>query len=114
SLQVEVNHYGLEDRLDNNLEISIFRIIQELVTNIIKHANASEASITLTQHDDDLNIIVEDNGKGFNLSAIDKQGLGLSSIEKRVNFLHGDINIDSTVGKGTTIIIDIPLKTNAS
>ena len=57
---------------------------------------------------------MEDNGKGFNLSAIDKQGLGLSSIEKRVDFLHGDINIDSTVGKGTTIIIDIPLKTNAS
>ncbi|MAT90706.1 MAG: hypothetical protein CMC35_08425 [Flavobacteriaceae bacterium] len=110
SLQVEVQDFGLTERLEPSLEISIFRMIQELVTNIIKHANASEATIAITQHENSLNIIVEDNGKGFNATKFQqKEGMGLSSIERRVEFLEGTLEIDATPGKGTTILIDIPL-----
>ncbi|MEW7292598.1 sensor histidine kinase [Aquimarina sp. 2304DJ70-9] len=109
-LLVEVQDYGLEKRLDNTLEITIFRMIQELITNIIKHAHATEIHISLTNHDSLLNIIVEDNGKGFDAKVLpEKDGMGLATIEKRVEHLEGTFEIDSTLGKGTNIIINIPI-----
>ncbi len=109
-ITIDVVDHGLENRLENSLELTIFRIIQELITNVIKHADAAEATIHLTQHDDSLNIMVEDNGKGFNPKKIKKdQGMGISSIDKRVDHLNGSLNIESENGQGTTIIIDIPL-----
>ncbi len=110
-ITINVLDHGLDDRLENSLELTIFRIIQELTTNIIKHANASEANIHITNHEDALNIMVEDNGIGFNPSQITKtkKGMGISSIDKRVEHLHGTMTIESEPNKGTTIIIDIPL-----
>ncbi len=110
-LNFEVQIFGLEQRLENSLEISIFRIIQELVTNIIKHANATQGTIHITNHDDNLNIMIEDNGVGFNPIQLTKTktGMGLSSIDKRVEHLEGQFTIESENNKGTTIIIDIPI-----
>lgn len=108
-LTVEVQDFGLDKRLDNTFEIAVFRIIQELATNIIKHAKATEATISLTNHDDLLNIIVEDNGKGFDPKKIlQKDGMGLANIEKRVEHMEGTLEVDSSK-KGTSIIIDLPL-----
>lgn len=110
SLTVDVQDFGLENRIANELEITIFRIIQELVTNIVKHAHASEASISLTQHDNELNIMVEDNGKGFKAGKLqDKNGMGLGSIERRIEHLEGTMEVDSALGRGTSVSIDIPL-----
>ena len=109
-LQVEVQDFGLNNRLENSIEITVFRIIQELVTNVIKHAKASEASISITRHKTSLNIIVEDNGCGFDGLNIQKEeGMGLSSIERRVEHLEGIMEVDSNIGHGTSILIDIPL-----
>lgn len=109
-LVIEVLDHGLEQRLENSLEITLFRIIQELITNIIKHAGASEATIQLTHHEDSINMMVEDNGKGFNFSAFQpKEGMGLYSIQKRVENLNGTLNIDTAAGRSTSIIIDIPI-----
>jgi len=109
-LHINVASHGLENRLENSLELSIFRIIQELITNIIKHAQATEATIHLTQHDDSLNIMVEDNGIGFNPQNIStKNGMGIHSIDKRIEHLNGTIDIESAAQQGTTVIIDIPL-----
>ena len=109
-LQVEVQDYGLDQRLDGSLEIAVFRIIQELVTNIIKHADASEASVSLTQHEDSINVVVEDNGCGFKAGNLSKgEGMGLGSIEKRIEHMEGQMEVDTTPGKGSSIIIDIPL-----
>jgi len=108
-LQIEVNDFGLEKRLENTLEITIFRIVQELVTNIIKHANATNASISITQHENMFNIIIEDNGSGFIVNKSLKTGMGLSNLEKRIEHLDGTLEIDSSIHKGTTILIDIPL-----
>ncbi|MFY7669841.1 sensor histidine kinase [Tenacibaculum sp. MEBiC06402] len=109
-LNIEIVDYGLDKRLDSNTEITIFRIIQELITNIIKHAEASEATINISHFDDSLNIIIEDNGKGFNSNNINlKNGMGLASIKKRVEHLNGSFQIDSVQKRGTSIIINIPV-----
>jgi len=111
NLQIEVQDFGLENRIANKLEITIFRIVQELVTNIVKHAHATEASISLTQHDNELNIMVEDNGKGFKVGKLkEKDGMGLGSIERRIEHLEGAMEVDSTPRRGTLINIDIPLQ----
>lgn len=107
-LDIHVIDHGLEDRLENSLELTLFRIIQELITNIIKHAQASEVNIHLTNHKNSLNIMVEDNGIGFNVKQV-KTGIGIKNIEKRINHLNGTLTIDSETNKGTTIIIDVPL-----
>lgn len=109
-LTIQVIDYGLDQRLENSLELTIFRVIQELLANIIKHAEATDATIHITNHDDSLNILVEDNGKGFILKNIRKSsGMGIHSIEKRIENLEGTITIESELHKGTTIIIDIPI-----
>ncbi|MEH6536389.1 MAG: sensor histidine kinase [Psychroserpens sp.] len=110
-LTFEVQSFGLDQRLENTLEISVFRIIQELITNIIKHANATKGMIHLTNHEDNLNIMVEDNGKGFNPHQITKSnaGMGINSIDKRVEHLDGKLTIESEINQGTTIIIDLPI-----
>lgn len=108
-LEIQVVHSGLDAPLDNSLEISLFRIIQELVTNVIKHAEASYVTIGLNEHQDGINIMIEDDGKGMKVSQIDlKKGMGLHSIQTRIEHLKGDFTIDSTPTKGTTIIINVP------
>ncbi|UJH66664.1 sensor histidine kinase [Allomuricauda sp. SCSIO 65647] len=111
ALEVKVEDFGMGERLENTLELSIFRMVQELVANAIKHADATKVNIQLTQHEDTLNIIVEDNGKGFDRSKLDTNhsGMGLTNTEKRVEHLGGGFTIDSIVGKGTSILIDIPI-----
>ncbi|WP_293872279.1 sensor histidine kinase [Flavobacterium sp.] len=109
-ITVQVIPFGLDERLENTLELTIFRMIQELLTNAVKHAHATEIIINLTQHEDTLNIIVEDNGNGFDVDQIDKKdGMGLPNIEKKVTQLQGTFSIDSSIGRGTTLIIDLPL-----
>lgn len=110
-IQISVHDHGLDTRLENSMELTLFRIIQELMTNVIKHAEATEMNIHITNHGESLNILAEDNGKGMALnktsSTID--GMGLRSIDKRINHLHGAMNIESEIGKGTVIILDIPI-----
>jgi signal transduction histidine kinase len=109
-LVINVKEHGMVERLENSLEITIFRIIQELITNVIKHARATEATIHLTQYDDKINLMIEDNGIGFDSAVIKPGGtMGLYSIQKRVENLDGTVTIDSVAGNGTAVIIDIPL-----
>ncbi|KKN35232.1 hypothetical protein LCGC14_0785690 [marine sediment metagenome] len=109
-LIIDVEDHGMDQRLENSLEMTLFRIIQELITNVIKHAEATECTIHLTHHEDNINIMVEDNGIGFDTSKIKtEQGMGLHSIQKRIEILGGQVTIDSIFHKGTVFIIDIPL-----
>ena len=110
-LTINVIPFGLNERLENQKEITIFRMIQELCTNIIKHSHATEVNIYLTQHNKtDINVIIEDNGRGFDIKTIvSKDGIGLKSIEKKVEQMGGTFTIDSVINKGTTIIIDLPI-----
>src|SRR5690606_8400595 len=110
-LQIQVVPFGFTERLENTLEIAIFRMVQELATNIIKHSQATEASVHLTNHDDNINIIIEDNGVGFDSTKMNTaEGMGLSTMKKKVEQPNGSFSIDSTPGKGTTIIIDLAVR----
>ncbi len=109
-LDIEVITSGLKGSLSNSTELNLFRIIQELINNIIKHANATEASVIITGYDHMLDIIVEDNGKGFNVKKLKNKGLGLDTIKKRVENMKGNFTIDSNLDKGgCSISIEIPL-----
>ena len=90
---------------DKNKQLVIYRIIQELVNNAIKHAESTEVFLQCTLQDNLLMISIEDNGKGFDISNT-KRNMGLNNIEMRVNYLEGKINIDSQPGKGTSINIE--------
>ncbi|TXD49151.1 sensor histidine kinase [Polaribacter sp. IC073] len=109
-IKIEVIDFGLNKRLENSLEISVFRTIQELITNVIKHAEAHNITINISLFHKNLNIIVEDDGKGFNTKKIDiKKGMGIGAIKTRIKHLKGTFEIDSTPKKGTSIIINIPV-----
>lgn len=102
---------GDEKSIDRTTAMIIYRIINELITNIIKHSDASEASVQLALLDTYIQIIIEDNGIGMN-NVTNKSGIGLRNIAKRVEFLNGIIHIDSG-NNGSTFIITIPvLKTD--
>ncbi|MEM9918712.1 MAG: sensor histidine kinase [Bacteroidota bacterium] len=108
-LKAIVTTHALSGKLDDKLEITIYRIIQELVSNVLKHAQASKIDIQLNQLDQELNIMVEDNGKGFKPEKITSDGMGLKNIENRVLKLNGTFSIDSGKGAGTTVLINVPL-----
>ena len=112
--QIEVMSFGFDKPLNHTTEITLFRITQELITNIIKHANAKTALIDLNLFDGTLGLIVEDDGVGFNIAILNKKttGMGLNSIKERIERVNGAFEIDTKIGKGTTILIDIPIKQN--
>ena len=106
-LQVSLQSYGMEKRLNASTEIMLFRIIQELLNNIIKHANATEAIIQFNRNDKRLSVTVEDNGRGFNLNETDdKTHAGLESVQNRVTYLNGKLSIESEKEIGTTVMMD--------
>jgi PAS domain S-box-containing protein len=103
---------GLESRLDTSLEIALYRIIQELLNNIIKHAQASEANIFLSKSGTFIHVTVTDNGIGFqydNILLTDK-GTGLRSIKNRIKLLAGALYVKSEYMCGTRVTIEIPVK----
>ncbi len=102
----------LDDRLSSKHEIAIYRIVQELTSNIMRHAEANEISIQLLRKKSSIHISVEDNGKGFNTkNKANQKGIGLKNIESRLYPLNGSLNIDSVSGRGTSVFIEIPLNT---
>ena len=101
-IKVDLQMHGIDQRLNNQLEISLYRIIQELISNMLKHAKATEITISITHQNGNLNILVEDNGKGFDTSVI-PNGIGLKNIKSRILKLNGQINIDSVTDRGTIV-----------
>lgn len=96
--------------LDATQSVTIYRIIQELSNNVVKHAQADHLLLQLIRRDDTLTIIAEDNGKGFDVQqALSQKGMGLSSIASRVKFLQGTIAWDSVLGEGTMVSIELPV-----
>lgn len=106
-LEVKYQSHGMDSRLDKSVEIIIYRIIQELLNNILKHAAASEAFIQLIRENNRLNILVEDNGKGFDTALLESGiSAGWANIRSRVEYLKGELDIHSQEGKGTLVNIE--------
>lgn len=102
--------YGMDERLDNKMEIGIYRMVQELFNNILKHAKAQNITVQLNRLDNGLNLTIEDDGIGFDVEEKKKAGgLGLKNLASRAAKLKGTYLVDSHPGKGTISIIEIPI-----
>ncbi|MEA5527327.1 sensor histidine kinase [Nodularia spumigena] len=101
-------HINLEYSLPSDIIISIYRIIQESLTNISKYASASEVKLEITTNKGSFRLIIEDNGKGFDIMQ-NTTGFGLQSMRDRTLALGGEFQINSTPGSGCEIIVNIPL-----
>lgn len=102
-------HVSIHATLDKQMGQDLYKIIQELLNNSLKYARASAILIELTAIDDELNLIYEDNGVGFN-EKVPVKGIGLQNIDIRVKRYHGHLTLDTAPGKGTSTVIEIPLK----
>ena len=110
NINVDFEVSNLEGRFDENREVFVYRIIQEATNNIIKHAQAKNVLIQISKFDKELNLVIEDDGKGFEMSdEMASLGIGLKSMQSRVEHLKGTFDIDSKKGTGTTITVNIPL-----
>jgi signal transduction histidine kinase len=103
--EIEFQYYEIPSKIDKMIAMSVYRIIQELLNNSLKHAQANEILIQLNADADELVIQYEDDGIGFDENLLTKKGMGLDNIRSRVNFLHGNIVIDSSKGRGISVLI---------
>lgn len=109
-LQVQLS-WNLSERLPETIEFPIYRMMQELLNNILKHSNATETVMKISKAKNQLSILVKDNGIGFNQKEIKgmHKGIGLQSVKNRVRLLDGTLQIKSAPGKGTTVNIRFPI-----
>jgi signal transduction histidine kinase len=117
-LKFSVNLEKVSPLLPQNVQLAVYRIFQEALTNISKHAGATEVQVQISRKDDHVNFLVGDNGRGFDLAATKtalpaERGLGLASIEERVHLLGGVIEIRSQRGHGTHLSFVLPLEASS-
>jgi len=109
SLRIDLQLNGILDELDKGTELFIYRISQELIQNVAKHANATEAIIQIMQYEGRLSITVEDNGTGFDPEE-PNNGFGLQNLQYRISALEGILSVMSAKGKNTTVYIEFELE----
>jgi signal transduction histidine kinase len=97
------------ERLPAEVETALYRIVQESLTNIVKHARATSVSVVLTRKDDSVSVVVEDDGVGFEPHRARDDGIGLVGMRERVALLGGRLAIESRPGAGTTFVAEVPL-----
>ena len=107
-LAVELRVFGLEQRMDRALEIVVYRMVQELVSNVLKHAQATELSVNVTREPGRLSVMVIDDGKGFDPQG-QVSGIGLGNVRARASAIGAVVRVDSTPGKGTTVSVECPI-----
>src|SRR5690606_13183386 len=99
---------NVNQKLEEKIEVSIYRICQELINNSVKHSQASQIGLLIQRKSDHLQIIYEDNGVGFDVASTTK-GIGLNSLDSRIELIKGSFTIDSEISKGITAYIRIPV-----
>lgn len=107
--RINFQNFGEEKRLDTNFEVAIFRIVQECLTNGTKHGKFTEAWVKVEWLKQKINIIVKDNGAGFDPEVAKEKSFGLIGMKERVDLLEGTMKVISSPGKGTSILFSIPL-----
>ncbi len=108
-LQIAVDRTLKLRRLDPLLEGAIFRIVQESLGNVRKHSQAKHAQVRLAENGDRLLLSIQDDGQGFSVDAVPPDRLGLQGIRKRAQLLGGTAKIESAIGEGTRMNVDLPL-----
>lgn len=107
-IQYEFEHFNINERFDKRIEISLYRIAQELINNVIKHSGANQVVVQLFKNKKQLILIVEDNGKGIDNKNIG--GHGLLNIKSRLNTIHGHVNYEASENAGTVATVRIDLE----
>ena len=109
SLKIRLETTGFKDRLESNVETMLYRIIQETINNVIKHAQATQLDIILKRDAREITAVIKDNGIGFDTGKAGSfEGIGLKNILTRIEYLRGTIEYDSAPGKGTTVTLNVP------
>ena len=108
NINYSLEHYNIKHRLPQKIEVTIYRITQELINNIIKHSKATEVSVQVFNTNNTVILIVEDNGVGFS-SKKAKNGIGLLNISNRLDLVNGNVNFEPSPKSGTLVTIKIPL-----
>lgn len=101
---------GNEKRLPAKFEVALFRLVQESVQNAIKHAEAQEIKVKLELTRNSISVVIKDDGKGFDMNMDKPESFGILGMKERVELLQGQLSIDSKVGRGTIVIIQVPLE----
>ncbi len=113
SIQISVNIIDVDDLFSMDTQTNLYRIFQDVMTNIGKHAQAGCVTFSIEKEDDKCIFVIEDDGKGFELKDTRNRknpvkGIGLNTIEERANMLDASLVIDSITGKGTKIVLEVP------
>jgi len=118
SIEVEFHSTGLKDRLPSEMEIALYRIVQECLTNTARHSNAHKVHVTLREETDAVYGMIADDGTGFDYAALLKvpvqergmgRGLGLAGMQERAVLLNGEMEFHTAPDQGTTVEVRIPL-----
>lgn len=109
-MDIRLNVMGTEQRFESYIEVMVFRSVQELISNAARHSQATQAKILLDITPQVINVTVEDNGKGIDLSMLEeREGMGLKLIKDRTEMLGGDFEVNSLPGEGTRVHYSVPL-----
>jgi len=108
ALHVNFNYKGMDNRLEESKEIALYRVVQEIINNMIKYAKADKITIALNRINNKVQLLISDNGKGFDISTIHQsKGIGWRNVFSRISMINGEVDIISAEGKGTNIRIDV-------
>ena len=99
-----------QERLPSEIETALYRIVQEALTNVVKHSGARHVSVVLSRKEGSVTALIEDDGRGFEAGGADGAGLGLVGMRERLGLLDGRLAIESTEGAGTTLVAEVPLQ----
>lgn len=122
-IEISFSQSGAVPRMSSHAETTVFRVVQEALTNVAKHARAQHAWVRLSVEDGQLHVEVQDDGRGFDVKGLDRAGhkqkglgpgLGLAGIQERVQLLGGMFIIHSEEGKGTRLLVSFPVEADAS
>jgi signal transduction histidine kinase len=108
AVQVQLITHGLTPRLPAATEVELYRMVQELLTNVLRHARAQQVLVQLMRHGHELHLVVEDDGQGFDTTA-GRLGVGLRSVQARARYLGGSLEVQSQIGQGTTVSFALQL-----
>ena len=112
SLKFNFEFQGFDNRLPESIELELYRMILEIIDNIKKHANAKNVLLQINNYKNEVNLIVEDDGIGYRPSKVRKGASGLRNLRNRIKLLNGEIDINTRVGEGTSIGMNIPISEN--
>ncbi len=115
-LSVPMTVTGAERRLESHIEVTIFRSVQELLNNSLLHAQSTQIQVSLDLAQEQIAVVVEDNGRGFNPDEVmngNSRTIGLDTLRGRIQMLGGELNIQSSIGQGARIEFSIPIELNS-